>query len=77
MGIKEPITFADAGLCKHIPSCKYQGWMTFSVPDFRTYMQAFRWLITERKFKFVPIEQKYTFKFMCQDEYILFVLRWS
>ena len=75
----------NSAMCYHIPPCNFNGkWMEFTIPDYRTAMQAKRWLLNERQFKSIPIEGNYidgklrfTFKFLCEAEFNWFVLRWS
>ena len=77
----------NADMCHHIPPCNFTGgWLEFTVPDYRTYAYAMRWLREEQNFKVIPVEgvikdgkhtAQFKFKFLCEAEYILFVLRWG
>ena len=73
--------------CRHEPKCECKEWMYVTVPDYRTYHKAYDWLKHERKFKFIPAEGVYEegtrhtgafrFRFLCEQEYLWFKLRWS
>ena len=75
----------NSDMCHHNPPCNFNGkWMEFTIPDYTTYMQAKRWMLNERKFKSIPLHGEYidgklqfTFKFLCEAEFIWFVLRWA
>lgn len=76
-------------ICRHEHWCRGDKWFYHTVPAYSTYQQAFRWL-QERGYKFICAEGekiesgdtwhysgRYIFKFLCEQEYMLFVLRWS
>lgn len=77
----------NSDMCNHIPACNFTGkWMEFTVPDYSTYYYATRWLREERNFTAIPVDGvirdgkhtgQFTFRFLCEAEYMLFVLRWS
>ena len=79
------------GICRHENHCKCNDWLLHTVPNYRVYVQAFTWLREERGYKLIRTEGegfddgagnriytgRYTFKFLCKQEYNWFVLRWS
>jgi len=77
----------NSDMCHHNPPCNFTGeWMEFTVPDYRTYTHAIRWLREERNFKVIPVDGvikdgkhtcQFTFRFLCEAEFFWFVLRWS
>lgn len=75
----------NSDMCNHIPACNFTGvWLECTIQDYRVFIQASNWLREERNFKAIPIDGVYvdgkpqfTFKFLCEDEYMLFVLRWG
>jgi len=78
-------------ICRHEPRCQCNDWLTHTVPNYRVYVQAYTWLLEERGYKFICAEGeghdnyagnrmytgRYTFKFLCEQEYIWFKLRWE
>jgi len=82
----ETIKLTWEDICHHTPHCECKEWLTFTVPDYRTYHKAFHWLRSVRKQKAVSVQGvmdngkhtgAYTFKFLCEYEYEWFVMRWS
>lgn len=82
----ETIKLTMDDICRHEPKCECKEWLYATVPDYRTYHHAVHWLRSERQYKFIPVEGvfeggrhtgAYTFKFLCEQEYNWFVLRWS
>ena len=78
-------------ICRHESRCEGNKWFYHTVPNYRVYVQAFTWLREERGYKLISTEGegfydgagnrvytgRYTFKFLCEQEYNWFVLRWS
>jgi hypothetical protein len=78
-------------ICRHEPRCECNHWLLHTVPNYRVYVQAYKWLQDERGYKFICAEGegydnddgnriysgRYTFKFLCEQEYIWFKLRWT
>lgn len=78
-------------ICRHEPKCEGKQLLYHTVPDYRTYQRATHWLRNERDYKLISVAGegyvdkdgnraytgRYTFKFLCEQEYILFVLRWA
>jgi len=77
-------------ICRHEPMCERGRMFYHTVPDYRTYSKATHWLREERGYKFISVEGeteehsqgwrytgRYTFRFLCEQEYNWFVLRWS
>lgn len=82
----ETIKLSWEDICRHEPKCECKVWLYVTVPDYRTYRNAFKWLRHERQFTVIYTEGvmyndkhtgAYRFKFLCEQEYILFLLRWS
>ena len=77
-------------ICRHEPHCEGGKWFYHTVPSYRVYFKAVHWLkdrgyklicaegekiyYTESEFRYTG---RYTFKFLCEQEYLIFVLRWS
>jgi hypothetical protein len=78
-------------ICRHEHRCEGGKMFYHTVPDYRTYSKAMTWLREEREYKFICTEAegqvsyngnmiytgRYTFKFLCEQEYMWFKLRWS
>lgn len=82
----ETIKLTWEDICHHTPHCECKEWLTFTVPDYKTYHSAYHWLRSVRKQKAVSVQSvidngkytgAFTFKFLCEREYLMFVLRWS
>ena len=84
----EPVKLSWQDVCQHEPHCVPKSWMKATVPDYKTYYEAHRWLREERNMKVIPVEAevinpghrytgRYIFKFLCEQEYVWFVLKWS
>ena len=75
----------NSDMCNNIPACNFTGkWLECTILDYRVFIQASNWLRGERNFKAIPIDgvsvdgkPQFTFKFVCEAEYMLFVLRWG
>ena len=76
-------------ICRHEPRCQCNDWLTHTVPNYRIYVQAYTWLREDRDYKLIRAESeteehsegwrytgRYTFKFLCEQEYMWFKLRW-
>jgi hypothetical protein len=78
-------------ICRHEHRCEGNKWFYHTVPDYHTYSKATHWLL-ERGCKLISTEGekeeysesegwrytgRYTFKFLCEQEYMWFKLRWS
>ena len=76
-------------ICRHEHRCEGGKMFYHTVPSYSVYLRANEWLREERGCQWVSVEGeridsgntwyytgRYTFKFMCKQEYILFVLRW-
>ena len=81
MVMTETTTLTQEDFCHHKPHCKRNKWMYATVPDYQTYFEAHHWLHKERKYPLIFVEggkgDSYRFKFLCEQEYILFALRWT
>ena len=79
--MKETTTLTQEVFCRHKPHCGRNKWIYATVPDFQTYFKALHWLREERKYPLIFAEggegDAFRFKFLCEQEYILFVLRWQ
>jgi hypothetical protein len=77
-------------ICRHTHRCEGGKMFHHIVPDYRTYSKAMHWLREEREYKFICTEAeweahgdnfrytgRYIFKFLCEQEHILFALRWA
>ena len=77
-------------ICRHEHKCEGGRLFYHTVPNYGTYSQASKWLREERGYKFISVEGeteehsagwrytgRYTFKFLCEQEYMWFKLRWS
>lgn len=73
-------------ICRHEPKCECTEWMYVTVPNFRILRNACNWLREERKYTLISTEGvydglyhtgEYRFKFLCEQEYMWFKLRWS
>lgn len=77
-------------VCRHEHRCEGNKWFYHTVPNYRVYVQAFTWLREERDYKLISVQGeteehsegfrhtgRFTFKFICEQEYMWFVLRWS
>ena len=81
------VTLEWSDICRHEPRCMCKECFYATVPDFKTYYNATQWLRHERKYKLISAEGvrdgdnnwtgEFRFKFWCQQEYILFLLRWA
>jgi hypothetical protein len=87
--IESPIKLEWSDICHHEPRCQSVRWLYHTVPSYSVYFKARRWL-GDRGYKFICSEGekiefgdswhysgRYIFKFLCEQEYILFVLRWE
>jgi hypothetical protein len=80
-------------ICRHEHRCEgasCNNWLYHTVPSYSVYVKAYRWL-RERGCKLISAEReeeivagdqwrytgRYTFKFLCEQEYMWFKLRWS
>ena len=77
-------------ICRHEHRCEGNKWFYHTVPAYSTYQHATRWL-HNRGYKLISVEGekkyhneteyqytgRYTFKFLCEQEYMWFKLRWS
>lgn len=80
-------TITREEICQHTPPCKGKQWFEVTVPNYRTYHKAFHWLRSERNYPLISAQGvmnkqgqytgEYTFKFLCEQEYIWFALRWA
>ena len=80
-------TLTQRDFCQHEPWCHPQGWLECVVSDYETYNQALHWLWKYRHqariFVCSELEDngertgRYVFRFRCEQEYILFALKWS
>lgn len=77
------ITWED--ICHHTPHCRVSKWIDITVPNHRTYHQAFNWLYHERKVRGVKVSGvyvndkhtgEYCFSFLCEQEALIFALQW-
>lgn len=87
----ETIKLDWSDICRHEPRCECKEWLCHTVPNYGTYCQATHWLREERKYKLVYTSGetyddnvggkihtgRFTFKFLCEQEYMWFKLRWS
>ena len=87
----EAIKLEWKDICRHEHRCEGKEFFYHTVPNYRVYVQAYRWLREERGYKFICAEGegydndagnriysgRYIFKFLCEREYNWFVLRWS
>ena len=84
----ETVKLTCEDICHHKPHCDYEkGWMQITLPNYSTYSKASAWLRNERKYKLISVAGefdpgrrftgRYTFRFLCEQECILFALRWS
>lgn len=73
-------------ICRHENKCECSEWLYVTVPDYRTYLKGYDWLRHERKSKLIFVEGvknddtytgAYRFKFLCEQEHLLFLLRWT
>ena len=80
------MTLTVDDICLHTPQCECMEWMYVTVPDYNTYYKASSWLRDIRKYKLICVDGEYEgprltgafrFKFLCQQECIWFILRWS
>lgn len=77
-------------ICQHENKCEGNELLYHTVPDYRVYVQAYKWL-RERGCKVISAERerehvagdqwrytgRYTFKFLCEQECMWFKLRWT
>jgi hypothetical protein len=81
MVMTETTTLTQEDFCRHKPHCERNKWIYATVPDYQTYFKAHHWLREERKYQLIFVEggegDAFRFKFLCEQEYILFVLKWS
>ena len=88
MGLVETVKLTCEDICHHKPHCDYEkGWLNVMVPDYSTYFKAFHWLREIRQQKCIYVNGvsiepgkytgEYRFQFLCEQECILFALKWS
>jgi hypothetical protein len=81
MVMTKTTTLTQEDFCRHKPHCRRSEWIYATIPDYQTYFEALHWLRKERKYPLICAEggegDSYKFKFLCEQEYILFVLRWT
>jgi len=79
-------TLTTQDICRHEYKCAGDEWMCVTVPDYKTYKEAVRWLQDERKYELISVSSvfardkhtgAFTFKFLCKKEYMWFKLRWG
>jgi hypothetical protein len=73
-------------ICQCDTACDPRHRFKFTVPDYETYCQASDWMKKVRK-KYFSVwgvstapgryTGEYRFEFICEREYVLFVLRWA
>ena len=73
-------------ICHHSLPCDCKEWMYATVPDYYTYIKASKWLRDIRNHTFISVDGvfkdgghtgAYRFKFLCKQEYVWFMLRWT
>ena len=81
----KPPTLAWNDICNHTPHCQPADRMKVKVPNYLTYHKASHWLRTVRKQKFIIAHGvthegrhtgEYEFHFLCEREFVAFVLTW-
>ena len=84
--MNETIKLTQEDICRHLPHCECKEALYFTVPNYGTFVEASAWLRDERKYKFVSVygvrdgekwTGEFTFKFLCEQEYMWFKLRWA
>ena len=79
-------TLTQQDFCQHEPRCPPRGWLECTVPNYMTYSQAFRWLREYRSQTRIFVRNEivngkrtrgFVFRFRCEQEYILFALKWG
>jgi hypothetical protein len=78
-------------ICRHECRCECKNFFYHTVPNYSTYCQATHWL-REHGCKLISVfgekiepgeglpwrySGRYTFKFLCEQEYMWFKLRWE
>ncbi len=81
------LTLSYEDICDHTPRCEISDWLECTVSDYRTYHRAYHWLRVIRNQKVVFAHAvkdengnytgEYRFKFLCKNEFLLFVLKWK
>lgn len=82
----EPVKLTSEDICRHAPKCECKEYLCVTVPDYVTYVKAYNWLRDERKYTLISAEGvfegkshtgAFRFKFLCEQECVLFALRWK